>query len=185
MLIENCCNFLFDSWLCLKFDEWHQVPKRNKFNFIFICPEVQLKQGEECQFDCVPWFKVSIPRALVQIDQLNPPNLETEDLKIEFLNFDNGILAKFFFEKFENWNFNSEIQILPSAQALGAPGQCLSYLLIKQKLSLPFLLYVYIASLLTLKFVWLYLDPNLSGPVAKVLPVPLGSVWTFWIKVVI
>ena len=46
--------------------------------------------------------------SLVQIDQLNLPNLETEDLKIEFLNFDNGILAKFFFEKFENWNFNSE-----------------------------------------------------------------------------
>ena len=29
-------------------------------------------------------------------------------LKDRFLNFDNGILAKFFFEKFENWNFNSE-----------------------------------------------------------------------------
>ena len=91
-----------------------KYPKETNSILSSFVQKLQLKQGEECQFDCVPWFKVSIPRTLVQIDQLNLPNLETKDLKIEFLNFDNGILAKFFFEKFENWNFNSEHSNLPS-----------------------------------------------------------------------
>ena len=100
-ILQKLCSLNY----CWKFSLWQLIvsqitsmsdtnkyPKEKK---LILTSFVQKSSSNKCQFYCDPCFKVSMARSfhLSKINQLNLPNLETEDLKIEFLSFEELTIA--------------------------------------------------------------------------------------------